>query len=373
MDWAALRAAEFPVTERWAFFDHGGVSPLPARTARVLAEYATDLSRHGAAGLKPWADRTEHTRDKLARLLHCDPLDLALVKNTGEGLVIVAEGYPWRAGDNVVVAAEEYPSNQYPWMNLAARGVEVRRVMSRGNRITPDDLAAAMDGRTRALALSFVEFASGYRNDLAAVGGLCRERGVHFCVDAIQGLGVLPLDLGRLPVDFLATGAHKWLLGPQGAGVLYVRRDLLDRLHPIGVGAHSVRDPFNYDHVELALKPHAGRFEGGTLNFAGFAAWGASLDLLDEIGAAAVEGRVKALTDYLCERVRAAGAEVFSARGEPEWSGIVSLVVPDVRGAVKRCRAAGIVVNARGGRLRVCPHVYNTEDELETMLTVIKQ
>ena len=207
MDWSALRAAEFPVTERWVFLDHGGVSPLPLTTARTLAEYALDISRNGSAGLKPWAEKTEQTRKRLARLLNCDPLDLALVKNTGEGLVIVAEGYPWRAGDNVVVAAEEYPSNQYPWMVLGNRGVEVRRVLSRGNRITLDDLAAAMDGRTRVLALSFVEFASGYRNDLAAVGGLCRERGVHFCVDAIQGLGVLPLDLGRVPVDFLATGA----------------------------------------------------------------------------------------------------------------------------------------------------------------------
>src|SRR5262245_38790714 len=149
MDWHALRAAEFPVAERWAFLDHGGVSPLPLTTARTLAEYALDISRNGAAGLKPWAEKTEQTRKRLAHLLNCDPLDLALVKNTGEGLVIVAEGYPWRAGDNVVVAAEEYPSNQYPWMVLRDRGVEVRRVLSHGNRIMLDDLAAAMDERTR--------------------------------------------------------------------------------------------------------------------------------------------------------------------------------------------------------------------------------
>jgi cysteine desulfurase / selenocysteine lyase len=371
MDWSALRAAEFPVAERWAFLDHGGVSPLPARTARVLAEYAEDVSRNGAAGLRPWAERTEDTRRRLARLLNCDPLDLALVKNTGEGLVIVAEGYRWRPGDNAVVAAEEYPSNQYPWMNLADRGVEVRRVLSRGNRIALDDLAAAIDSRTRVLALSFVEFASGFRNDLAAVGGLCRDRGVLFCVDAIQGLGVLPLDVGRLPVDFLATGAHKWFLGPQGSGVLYIRRALLDVLHPVGIGAHSVRDAFNYDHVEFDLKPNAGRYEGGTLNLAGFAAWGASLGLFEEIGAAAIERRVKALTEYLCDRARAAGITVFSSREPNEWSGIVSLVVDDPRGLVKRCRAAGIVVNARGGRLRVCPHVYNTEDELDRLIGVL--
>jgi selenocysteine lyase/cysteine desulfurase len=371
MDWSALRASEFPVTQRWAFLDHGGVSPLPARTARVLAEYAEQISHNGSAGLKIWAERTEETRRRLARLLNCDPFDLALVKNTGEGLVIVAEGYPWRDGENVVVASEEYPSNQYPWMNLSYRGVTVKHIASRGNRIAIDDLAAAIDGRTRVVALSFVEFASGYRNDLAAIGQLCRERGVHFCVDAIQGLGVLPLDLARLPIDFLATGAHKWLLGPQGAGALYIRRELLDRLHPVGVGAHSVRDQFNYDRIHFELKPHAGRYEGGTLNFAGFAAWGASLALLEEIGPAAVEARVKSLSDHLCDRARAAGIEVFSSRAENEWSGIVSLVMPDPVALVKECRAAGIVVTARGGRLRACPHVYNTEGELDRLMEVI--
>jgi selenocysteine lyase/cysteine desulfurase len=371
MDWPALRAAEFPVTERWAFLDHGGVSPLPARTARVLAEYAEQISQNGSAGLRIWAERTEETRRRLARLLNCDPLDLALVKNTGEGLVIVAEGYPWRDGENVVLASEEYPSNQYPWMNLGHRGVAVKHVPSRGNRISLDDLAAAIDGRTRILALSFVEFASGYRNDLAAIGQLCRDRGVHFCVDAIQGLGVLPLDLGRLPIDFLATGAHKWLLGPQGAGALFIRRELLDRLHTVGVGAHSVREPFNYDRIKFDLKPHAGRYEGGTLNFAGFAAWGASLGLFEEIGPAAIETRVESLSDHLCDRAQSAGIEVFSSRAVHEWSGIVSLVVPDPVGLVKKCRAAGFVVAARGGRLRACPHVYNTEDELDRLMEVV--
>ena len=154
--------------------------------------------------------------------------------------------------------------------------------------------------------------------------------------------------------------------------MIYIRRELLDRLHPVGVGAHSVRDPFNYDHVELALKPHAGRYEGGTLNFAGFAAWGTSLELLAAAGPAAVERRVKALTDHLCERARVAGVEVFSSRAAGEWSGIVSLVVPDPKGLAKACREKGIVVNARGGRLRACPHVYNTEGELDRFVETIR-
>src|SRR5262245_8071141 len=153
MNWAQLRD-EFPVTARWAFLDHAAVSPLPRRTAQALADYAADMSANGSTAVGGWVERTEETRHSLAQLLHCDPLELALLKNTSEGIGIIAEGFPWRDGDNVVLAAEEYPSNQYPWINLAARGVAVRKVASRGSRIAIDDLRDAMDSRTRLLALS---------------------------------------------------------------------------------------------------------------------------------------------------------------------------------------------------------------------------
>src|SRR5262249_39184346 len=227
------------------------------------------------------------------------PLDVAFVKNTSEGVGFVAEGLPWRPGDNMVTAAEEYPANVYPWMNLQGRGVEVRRVASRGPRVELDDIRAAIDGRTRLVSLSFVEFASGFRNDLDAVGALCRERGVLFFVDAIQGLGVLPLDVRRTPVDFLAADGHKWLLGPEGAGVFYVRRELVEQLHPVAVGWNSVVGAWDFSTINFQLKPHAGRWEGGTLNVGGVVALGASLGLLLEAGVAAVAERVLELTDYL--------------------------------------------------------------------------
>src|SRR5262249_30968993 len=149
-------------------------------------------------------------------LLNADSVEVAFISSTSAGIGLVAEGFPWQIGDNVVLAAEEYPANQYPWMNQAYRGVAVRSVPSRGNRIAIDDIRAAIDSHTRIVSLSFVEFASGYRNDLDAIGTLCRERAVYFFVDAIQGLGVLPLDVRRLPIDFLAADSHKWLLGPEG-------------------------------------------------------------------------------------------------------------------------------------------------------------
>jgi len=257
-------------------------------------------------------------------------------------------------------------------MNLAGRGVEVRTVASRDGRLWIDDVRAALDSRTRLVSLSQVEFASGFRNDLDAIGGLCRERGVYFFVDAIQGLGVLPLDVRRTPVDFLAADGHKWLLGPEGAGIFYVRRDLLDLLHPVGVGWNSVVGARDFSRIDFTLKPHAGRWESGTLNVAGIAALGASLELLLEIGVPALTDRVLQLTDELCDRVRAAGLTVYSSRRPEDRSGIVSLIVPaDVRQIVRRCREANLVINQRAGRLRVSPHCYNTSEELERLMSVV--
>src|SRR5262245_17776159 len=262
MDWTALRD-EIPVTRHWAFLDHAAVAPLSGRAHRALLEWAAYMTDNGGVRLHRWARRVEEVRGLAARLLNADPLDVAFVKNTSEGVGIVAEGFPWRPGDNLVTAAEEYPANVYPWLNLAGRGVAVRRVPSRGSRVELDDLRAAIDGRTRLVSLSHVEFASGFRNDLDAVGGLCRERGIYFFVDAIQGLGVLPLDVRRTPIDFLAADGHKWLLGPEGAGVFYIRRELVELLHPVGVGWNSVVNAEDFLTIDFRLKPHAGRWESG--------------------------------------------------------------------------------------------------------------
>jgi selenocysteine lyase/cysteine desulfurase len=372
MDWLALRD-EFPVTARWAFLDHAAVSPLPRRTAQALAEYAADVSANGSAAISGWVERTEECRRALARLIQCDPVELALLKNTSEGIGIVAEGFPWRDGDNVVLAADEYPSNQYPWMNLAHRGVSVRKVPTRGSRVAIDDLREAINPQTRMLALSSVEYASGFRSDLDAVANLCRERGIALCIDAIQSLGVIPLDVARTPVDFLACGGHKWLLGPQGTGFLYVRREWLDRLRVAMVGWSSVVAGHDYGRIEFTLKPHAGRFESGTLNYGGLAALGESVRYLLDLGPTIVEGRIHDLTTHLCEQARRSGWNVFSSRDGDDWSGIVILekAGTDPKAIAARAKAAGVIVAVRGGRLRVSPHVYNTVDELDRLMSLL--
>ena len=372
MDWNLFRT-KFPTIGRWAFFDHAAVSPLPAPTVAAMKEYADDMAINGVLSFDRWTNRIEAIRKDAGQLLNADPLDVAFVANTTAGIGIVAEGFPWQRGDNVITAAEEYPSNQYPWMNLTDRGVEVRAVPSRGSRVAINDLREAMDDRTRVLAISAVEFASGYRNDLDALGELCRSKNIFVFVDAIQSLGLFPMDVQRTPIDALSADGHKWLLGPEGAGLFWVRREWLDKLHPVGVGWNSVVGAHDFGTIDFRLKPNAGRWEGGTANAVGICGLGASLRLLLDAGIPVIRDRVLELTDYLCEKAASVGWSVFSSRAANEWSGIVSLTKEGVSpwNVKKQCLAEGIVVNVRGGRLRVSPHAYNTFEEIDRLIAVL--
>lgn len=373
MDWTAFRS-HFPVTQHWAFFDHAAVSPIPDTAIVAMNDYAHRIAVNGLADVWHWVDRCAQVRKLAAQLINSPSVDdVFFVPNTTTGIGLIAEGYPWKPGENVVLASEEYPSNQYPWMNLASRGVEVRKVPTRGNRIELDDVRAAITDKTRVLSTSFVQFGSGFRQDLDALGALCREHDLFFFVDAIQGLGAFPLDVQKTPIDALAADGHKWMLAPEGAGIAYIRREWIDRLHPIGVGSHSVVNQFEYSTINLQFKPHAGRYEGGAANLPGITALGASLELLLNAGIENVSQRILQLTDYLCEQAPSAGAEVYSSRLDGDRSGIVSLSKPGVDPKViqKRCRDAGVIVNMRAGRVRVSPHAYNTEAELDQLLNVL--
>ena len=324
MDWATLRT-EFPVTEHRAFLDHAAVSPLPRRTAQSLIRLANDMNANGSTAVSGWVERTEETRRSLAKLLNCDPFDIALLKNTSEGLGIVAKGFPSRDGDNVVLASEEYPSNQYPWMNLTHRGVSVRKVASRGSRISIDDLREAMNQDTKVVALSSVEYSSGFRNDLDAIGSLCKERGVaplRRCDSESRRHAARSANYAdRFPRQRRAQMAA-W--APRHRLPL-LRPDWLDRMRVAMVGWSSVTAGHDYSRVDFTLKPDARRFESGTLNYGGLAALGESVRLLLEVGQPAAQNRIRELTDYLCEQVQRIGWTVFSSRAGEDWSGIVIL------------------------------------------------
>jgi selenocysteine lyase/cysteine desulfurase len=366
MDWNALRRAEFPVTEHWAYFDHAAVAPLPRRSGAILRAWADDQEQNGVVHWPNWERRLETLRAGAARLINAHPDEIAFVGSTTQGIGLVAEGFPWRVGDSVVTAAEEYPSNIYPWMNLASRGVSLRTVPSRDGRIWVEDLAEAIDASTQVLTISHVEFASGFRNDLDALADLCRERGVALFVDAIQGLGPLVLDVQRTPIDFLAADGHKWLLGPEGAGLLYVRREWIERLRPLGVGWHSVVGSYNSPENDFRLKPNAQRWEGGSFNMPGLQALGASLSLFLEIGPEVVSDRILDRAAAVRALAGASGWSVVGSTRPGDLSGIVALERPgvDPNAVVRALRARGVAIACRRGKLRISPHVYNDEEDL---------
>ncbi len=271
--WQALRQ-EMPVAAKWAYFDHAAVSPLPRAARDAMIAWAHQASDEGDTIYPQWYRAVEQVRATAARLLNATGPEIALVRSTTEGINLVAEGFPFQPGDNVVTLENEFPSNIYPWMNQASRGVEVRRVPAPGMRVDLDRLRQACDRRTRIVAISWVGYASGWRCDLAAVAELVHAAGALLLVDAIQGLGVFPLDLAQVPIDFLATASHKWLLAPEGGGIFFIRRQHLDTLRATGIGAHSVKQDPDYTHIELALKPTAARFEGAPSTSPACSAWG---------------------------------------------------------------------------------------------------
>ncbi len=367
--WEELRRA-MPIVRRWAYFDHAAVAPLSAPARRAMAAWADDMTENGDTGWTDWSAQLQDVRRRGAALVGAEPAEVALVRNTTEGINFVAEGFPWRDGDNLVTLADEFPSNQYPWMNLASRGVECRRVETSAGRVDLSAIARACDARTRLIAVSWVNYAHGWRNDLNALAELAHQRNAYLFVDAIQALGVFPLDVRRTPVDFLAADGHKWMLGPEGAGLLFVRREHLDLLRPLGLGWNSVRQGNDYSRIELNVKDSAARYEGGSYNVAGFLGLGASLELLGRHATEEIASRILAVTDDACERLTRFGAKVFSHRDAGHSSGIVAFEIAERNSLAlkKELLKHHIALGCRAGRLRISPHAYTNDEDLDRLM-----
>lgn len=365
----------FPVTEAFAYLNHAGVAPISTRVEEAIGRFTAEATRRGALHyFKVYDAEIERVRGRAATLLGAQPDEIAFVKNTTEGLGLVAAGLDWQRGDCVVTCDLEYPSNVYPWWSLADRGVETLMLRGRDGRLPIEAVEAALlNPSVRLLALSSVEFGSGARNDLAALGGLCRERGVLFCVDGIQSLGCLPVDVEACGIDFLSADGHKWLLSVEGCGIFYCARRVLERVTPRVIGWRSVTDNENFDHYHMDLQPGAGRFEEGTPNTPGIFALGAAIDLLLELGVDAIAERVLSLTDRLVDGLCERGAAVLSPREDGAGSGIVSFTLPDEAPSrtVERLRERDVFVIERRGGVRASPHFYNDEAEIDRLLLAL--
>ena len=367
--------AEFPQANGLCYLNHAAVAPWPKRAADAVSAFASENLQQGAQDYPRWS-RTERTlRDQLRTLLnapHSD--DIALVKNTSEALSFVAQGVDWQAGDQVIISNQEFPSNRLPWEALAERGVEVVAVELGAE---PEQaLIDAMGPSSRLLSISSVQYGTGLRLDLPRLGNACRERGVLFCVDAIQTLGAQPFDVQQIDCDFAMADGHKWLLAPEGLGVFFCHARVRDQLQLTQHGWHMVDAIGDYDRADWRPARSARRFEAGSPNTLAQQAMSASLSLLLEADMNWVAAQLDARICLLAERLRALpGVRVLSDLRAGRRSGIITFAVAgqDHKALHKALMDRGVVCALRGGGIRWSPHFYTPQSTLESALAQLAE
>ena len=372
MDWQQLRD-EFPITRNYNFQNHAAVAPLCRAAIDAAKKYLDQAG--GTAYLEGNHYRhAESVRGQIARLINAHSDEICFTKNTSEGLSFVANGLNWNTRDNIVTTNVEFPANVYCWQALRKRGVELRIVLEEEGRLPLQSIFDAIDGRTRLVAISSIQFVSGYQVDLRALGEFCQSHGVFLCVDGIQSVGAFPIDLDEMKVDFLSADGHKWLCGPEGAGFLFVRKDVQGLLTPTVIGWMSMKNATNFDHPKFAFRDSARRYESGVYNLAGIYALGGALDLISQIGVEQISSRLLELTDMLVTGVKSKGYRLFSPRNPGEASAIVSFIsdVHDHAKIQKHLQEEHrLIISVRGGRLRSSPHMYNSKEEIQQLIDLL--
>lgn len=363
---------DFPLAPDLIYLNHAGVGVWPEATAEAVERFARENAFQGAAAYKIWLTVEQRLRERLARMLHATTQDIALIKNTSEGLSMIAYGLNWQAGDEIIINDLEFPSNRIVWESLAERyGVRIRDVALTGSADPEAALIEAMNGNTRLLAVSSVQYGTGLRMDLGRLGQACRERDVLFCVDAIQSLGATDLDVDAVHADFVVADGHKWMLGPEGIGVFYSRESAREQLSLLQYGWRMVKDAGNYDSKAWASETSAKRFECGSPNMVGIHGLEASLAVLEQIGYGEIENSIRALTDELVERIEQEPALALQSPTDPaKRLGIINFRVIDKDAAdIHRHLMDNRVICAhRAGGIRFAPHVHNTPAQVHQAL-----
>ena len=363
---------QFPVTSNLIYLNHAAVAPLCKPAADAMRALADDAEVWGSYHYDRWMACYDGFRRQFARLINSTTAEIAIVKNTSEGIATVQMGFPWRTGDRVVAFKEEFPANYFPWERLRAKGVEITWL----SIYDPLDKIDEATRGARLLAISYVNYLSGYRVDLDAIGEICARHGAFFFVDAIQGMGVYPIDVRRSRIHALSADGHKWLLGPEGCGVLYIQQEWQDQIEPVEFGWTNIAGYNDYSCRDMALRTDAGRYECGTLNTVGCHGLEASTAFLNEIEAECpgqLAGTVTELADRVAAGVQAKGYELLGDRRPETAAGIVSFRKEgvDARMVVSRLREHRITAAPRQGWARVSPHFYIQPAEIDRMLDLL--
>ena len=376
-----LRHLFFPVTRHNIYFNHASSGPLPSPVARSIHEYVDDYRDFGGIHKERWEEYERGAHRRLASLIHARSEQIALTASTGDSLTHIAQGLQWQEGDTIISAEGEFPTNIYPWLNLQAQGVKLHIIPTRNARIVPEDVFAAIDEHTKLVSLSLVEFATGYRNDITTIVAYCHERGILCGIDAMQALGALDIDVQALSVDFMAAAAHKWLLGPQVCGILYVADSLLTKLATPRRGWFSVEQPFDFFNLTQPLKRGAGRFESSKPNSLAIIGVDAALGVFESIdgGLQAVEARILGITQHAIAGLERLGYPIVSPQGQGERSGLVCFQPQPERQEQTVGQIVDVLANrriyvaARGDVVRVSPHFYNTLAEIDVLLETLEE
>ncbi len=360
---------QFPVTKTLTYLNHAAVAPLVRPAADAMKRFAEDAMQNGSLHYADWLATYDGLRQSTARLIHAAPEEIALMKNTSEGIATIAMGLDWRAGDTIVAFTEEFPANQYPWQRLQSKGVNIRWL----SVTDPLDKIDEATRGARLLAISYVQYLTGYRINLQAIGEICHRHGAIYFVDAIQGLGAFPIDVRACHIDALAADGHKWLLGPEGCAILFVSKELQDRVEPIEFGWTNVASYNDYGARDMALRPDAGRYECGTLNTIGCYGLRASMDFLLEIGTDRLAPVIQALGDQIDAGVRRKGYEVLGSRTPESGAGIVSFRKPGLHSdaVVARLKEQRITAASRAGWVRTSPHFYIRPRDIDRMIEAL--
>ncbi|MBI5280610.1 MAG: aminotransferase class V-fold PLP-dependent enzyme [Candidatus Solibacter usitatus] len=365
--WSQYRH-EFPVTESLTYLNHAAVAPLAKRCSDAMKWLADDGCLYGSLHYDRWLESYDGLRSVTAKLINAEPSEIAIVKNTSEGIATVALGLKWKAGDRIVAFREEFPANFYIWKKLEDwYGVQVEWL----SYLDPLERMEEAAKGAKLLAISFVQYLSGYKADLAAIGDICRRHGVFFFVDAIQGMGAFPIDVRAMNIQALAADGHKWMLGPEGNGVLFVSQEWQNRIEPVEFGWTTVAGFNDYASRDMAVRKDAGRYECGTLNTVGcFGLWKA-LELILEVGVERISAHVRQLGDQIAVGARAKGYEVMAERTAATGAGIVSVRKPglDARMIHAGLKAKGIMTAPRQGWVRMSPHFYISPADIERALS----
>lgn len=368
-----LSRALFAVTENYTYLNHAAVGVLPLPTREALHGFIDAHATGGVARVYPYEHSMAQYRETIARFIGAQPGTIATLRNTGDGANIIAGGFPWQPGDELILPDNEFPANAQPWLPLRNLGVKIRFIETARERLTPNVLRRHITSRTKIVTVSWVSFEDGYRHDLGALAEIAHEHGALFCVDAIQGLGAFPLDVQACGIDALYCGGAKWMLSLQGVSFLYVHPNLIDRLGVATPGWRSVADMWNFLEYEQPFAPDATRFEGGTPNFIGALSLNESIRVLQAAATESIAAHVLSLTDRLVDGLKSAGAQIASIRSRAESSGIVTFALAgaDPVALGRALQREGIVTTYRPSGIRVAPHGYNTAQEIDAIVDAV--